>query len=503
MRIGPFTFLLALSFASALLSQSTLAQTTKLPARKPAAPAATATPAKPTDAAAAAANSTSTAPAACSCPTPAVQVPRRLPPYSAKQKTTNVQTLANGTTITTVNESQVWRDADGRMRTESLNTLTGGSQYRGISIYDPIARVRMSWTVGMPNVPNVVNLYHMPVPQLVPQPVQPAPINPQPIRQPYYPYITESLPPQTIEGLYATGSRTTSTTPAGYIGNDHDLTTTRETWTAPSLGIQLRYISDDPRTGKSTTEVTDIQQTDPDPSLFKAPDGYQVKDTTPAPASTAAPAACNCSVPVVQHYRFYIAKQQMTHVQTLADGTTITAVTPMQEWRDDVGRERSESIRTLPDGTQYRDDSVYDPVARVRMNWTVGKPNTLDIVTVHPFPQPVTQPTTQAPVNPQPDRQYFPQSTESLQPQTIAGLYATGTRTTRTTPAGSQGNDQDIVTVDETWTSPDTGIQLRWTWGDEHMGKSTTEFTDIQFVDPDPAVFKAPDGYQVQEGNPR
>ena len=50
MRIGPFTFLLALSFASALLSQSTLAQTTKLPARKPAAPAATATPAKPTDA---------------------------------------------------------------------------------------------------------------------------------------------------------------------------------------------------------------------------------------------------------------------------------------------------------------------------------------------------------------------------------------------------------------------------------------------------------------------
>jgi hypothetical protein len=431
-----------------------------------------------------------------------VQVPRRLPPYSANQKTTNVQTLANGTTITTITESQIWRDADGRTRTESLNILTSGPQYRGISIYDPVERLRMSWTVGMPNVPNVVNLYHMPMPQFVPQPVQPAPINPQPIRQPYYPNITESLPPQTIEGLYATGSRFTNTIPAGYIGNDHDLITTRETWTAPSLGIQLRSISDDPRTGKSTTEVTDIQQTDPDPSLFKAPEGYQVKDTTPAPAPSATPTACNCTTPVVQHYRFYIAKQQMTHVQTLADGTTITTVTPMQEWRDDVGRERSESIRTLPDGTQYRDDGVYDPVARVRMNWTVGKPNTPNIVTVHPFPQPVSQPATQAPVNSQQTQQlYYPTRTESLPPQTIAGLYATGSRTTRTTPAGSQGNDQDIVATDETWTSPDTGIQLRYTSYYPRGGKTTTEVTDIQFVEPDPSVFKAPEGYEIKEAN--
>jgi hypothetical protein len=27
-----------------------------------------------------------------------------------------------------------------------------------------------------------------------------------------------------------------------------------------------------------TTEVTDVQQTAPDPAVFKAPDGYQVKE---------------------------------------------------------------------------------------------------------------------------------------------------------------------------------------------------------------------------------
>jgi hypothetical protein len=46
-----------------------------------------------------------------------------------------------------------------------------------------------------------------------------------------------------------------------------------------TLGIELRYITDDPRTGKQTTEVTDIQQTAPDPALFQPPEGYQVKES--------------------------------------------------------------------------------------------------------------------------------------------------------------------------------------------------------------------------------
>jgi hypothetical protein len=260
MYIGPCTILLAIALSPLLLPQSAFAQTANAPAHNPATTSTTATPA---------------APAACNCPAPTVQTQRRLPPYSAKQTTTRVQTLANGTNITTVTTSQMWRDADGRTRQETYNTLADGTQSRFISIYDPMARVRMSWTVGNPNMAKVVTVYRYP------QPVaQTAPSVPQ-TAQRYYPNSNESLPPQTIDGLYATGSRNTNTTPAGYEGNDRDMTTTREYWISQTLGIQLRSVVDDPRNGKMTTELTDIQQTAPDPALFKAPDGYQVKEANP------------------------------------------------------------------------------------------------------------------------------------------------------------------------------------------------------------------------------
>ena len=257
MRIGPCTVLLAFAFAPVILPQTVSAQTAQPPARSSATPAATAQTTAPD----------------CNCPTPTVQ--RHLPPYTAKQTTTRVQTLADGTHITTVTAAKVWRDTDGRVRTETTNTPANGTPYRFISIYDPVARIRMSWTVGNPNMARVVTVYHFS--QTVSQPLPAAPQT----AQRYYPNQTESLPPQTIDGLYATGFRNTNTTPAGYEGNDRDLTTTRETWTAQDLGITLRSIVDDPRTGKATTETTDIQQTAPDPSLFKAPEGYQVKDTNP------------------------------------------------------------------------------------------------------------------------------------------------------------------------------------------------------------------------------
>jgi len=106
---------------------------------------------------------------------------------------------------------------------------------------------------------------------------QPTP--PQPARR-YYPYRTESLPPQTIAGLYANGSRSTRTVPASYEGNDRDLVTTTENWDSPELGLMLRSVTDDPRSGKSTTEATDFQRT-ADPALFQPPAGFQLKDATP------------------------------------------------------------------------------------------------------------------------------------------------------------------------------------------------------------------------------
>jgi TonB family protein len=90
-----------------------------------------------------AAPAATSAPAACTCPSPTV-AQRHLPPYSAKQKITRVQTLANGTNITTVTTSQVWRDADGRTRTDTTNTLADGTTYHYIRIYDQANRVQLT-----------------------------------------------------------------------------------------------------------------------------------------------------------------------------------------------------------------------------------------------------------------------------------------------------------------------------------------------------------------------
>jgi len=220
-------------------------------------PASTPTPAKP---------------APCSCATVNV---RHTTPYSYRQTTTQVRTLANGTTITNVSVTTSARDTEGRVRTDGFRSDPNGTQIHSVNISDSALAVSYNWVVNpLSDAQKIVNLYHY---RQNPQPQTPAT---QPARR-YYPTTSQSLPPQTIEGLYAEGTRSTRTTPAGYEGNDHDIVVVTEIWFSPDLGIQLRRTIDDPRNGKSTMEVTDIQQAAPDPALFKLPDGYQVRDQNP------------------------------------------------------------------------------------------------------------------------------------------------------------------------------------------------------------------------------
>ena len=262
--------LLAIAFTP---SQIATAQTAKAPTRKPAVTArSSATVPAKSAAPAAATPAANTAP--CNCP-PATP-PRLYTPYIAKQQSTRVQTLADGTTITSVTQAQMWRDATGRTRTETTNTPSVGTETRFVTVYDPVVRVRYTWSIGAPNSSNIVTVFHYP------QPAQQAaaPATPASARR-YFPYKNESLPPQTIAGIYVEGYRYSRTIPAGYEGNNRDMTTVTEYWTAPDLGIQMRTVIDDPRNGKTTTDITDLQQTAPDPVLFGPPQGYTVRDTNP------------------------------------------------------------------------------------------------------------------------------------------------------------------------------------------------------------------------------
>ena len=214
-------------------------------------------PAAPTPAA-------TTAPSPAPCVTPVQFHPQ---PYTIKQQVTRTQTLANGTNIDTTEEVLVARDNDGRTRREYTRTLNGSITH-AVSIFDPTTQTRYSWNTGA-NYPQIVTVYHS------------HPVQSQTFAQPahrYYPSHSESLPPQTIAGVYVEGFRNTRTIPAGYEGNDHDIVTTTETWNSPDLGLVLRMTSDDPRAGKTLTDTTDVQRTAPDPSLFQPPPGYQLNE---------------------------------------------------------------------------------------------------------------------------------------------------------------------------------------------------------------------------------
>jgi hypothetical protein len=87
---------------------------------------------------------------------------------------------------------------------------------------------------------------------------------------------TEDLGAQSINGVLATGTRTTRTIPAGAIGNSQPLVTIHERWVATDLKVPVMVKTIDPRFGTSVTELTNIVRTEPDAALFSVPPDYSV-----------------------------------------------------------------------------------------------------------------------------------------------------------------------------------------------------------------------------------
>jgi hypothetical protein len=89
---------------------------------------------------------------------------------------------------------------------------------------------------------------------------------------------TESLGTKTIDGIPVAGTRSTSTIPLGAIGNDKELTITREAWYSAELKLDLSTIQNDPRFGQTTYSLTNIQRSEPDAALFQAPPDYKIEE---------------------------------------------------------------------------------------------------------------------------------------------------------------------------------------------------------------------------------
>ena len=200
-------------------------------------------------------------------------------PYSATKETQTIQTLSDGTHITRKSHTRFYRDSQGRTRTEMFlvdQPDNSKGEPTQILINDPIEGV--NYFLNPRNHTGTRNNLRMMVPQ--PPPPRP-PVNtppPQPPRQLLPKPTSEDLGMQIIEGLWARGSRITNTIPVGAQGNDRPLINVIEIWSSEELHAAVLTKRSDPRNGDTTERLTNIDRSEPDPSLFRPPTDYTITE---------------------------------------------------------------------------------------------------------------------------------------------------------------------------------------------------------------------------------
>jgi hypothetical protein len=257
-------------------------------------------------------------------------------PYSASAITEHVQTLSDGNQIIRKNESKLYRDSEGRTRTEqTLGTIgkwtSGGEAQQHIIITDPVAGVSYSLdprthtanriifqqkglpadalkklsadaqqsktltingqTVTQAEFEAMAEKKRMAKEDLLKKPGKRPPYDPEAEKQlDMFQYgiprieasqgqeKEESLGTQTIEGVTAEGTRRTFTIPAGVIGNTLPMELVRETWYSPELQLVVMSKHRDPRSGETTYRLTNLSRSEPDHSLFGVPADYTVSE---------------------------------------------------------------------------------------------------------------------------------------------------------------------------------------------------------------------------------
>jgi hypothetical protein len=219
-------------------------------------------------------------------------------PYSADRVTEHIQTLADGTHIRQQNSTEhIARDSEGRTRIE--RSLLNGSASQGapsitlIQIFDPVAGA--GYILDDQNkVAHRVTLHPVELPEARPSAggsgivrsgvsvtlesgvvatggvVQARPARPTSTQ--------EKLGDQTIEGVVAEGTRSSTTWPIGAQGNDRPITDTGETWYSRELKTLVLSKRVSPQFGESVMKLTNISRAEPSAALFLPPPDYTVVD---------------------------------------------------------------------------------------------------------------------------------------------------------------------------------------------------------------------------------
>ena len=90
----------------------------------------------------------------------------------------------------------------------------------------------------------------------------------------------KSLGTREFDGVKAEGTQTTHVIPAGAIGNEKPIVTTRERWFSPELQLVVFVRTVDPRAGETTYRLTNLRRGEPPAELFRVPSDYRTRGET-------------------------------------------------------------------------------------------------------------------------------------------------------------------------------------------------------------------------------
>jgi hypothetical protein len=213
--------------------------------------------------------------------------PKANAPFVSTLQTEWVRTMADGGSITLVNERRIVRDGKGRIYQERWWLVPKNGKIKSametIQISDPekhtiyacFTQRKVCELQTYTRSPNTMVNFNGP--------------STGPIANDTGFAIHENLGKRLVAGVETQGVRETMIYNPGVFGNDKKYTVSREFWYSPELGINLLSKRDDPRFGTQTFTIANLSLAEPDTSLFELPQGFEIVDLRPPTQAPADP----------------------------------------------------------------------------------------------------------------------------------------------------------------------------------------------------------------------
>jgi hypothetical protein len=207
--------------------------------------------------------------------------PKAGAPFTLKLDTEWVKPLADGDTVTVVNERTIARDSSGRIYQQRvlLEPKSASGEHHWlvnvIQIMDPAEHTLYNCWM-LPRDKRTCDL--LDYKGSTTAAYAPAHVVTGPLPGGRGTAQHEDLGGQSVAGMETQGSRDMTTINPGVSGNEHEMIFERETWYSAELGINLISVVKTPNAGKQTFRVTEVTPSEPNPVLFVLPEGFKVVD---------------------------------------------------------------------------------------------------------------------------------------------------------------------------------------------------------------------------------